>query len=55
MSMRAADAADAEIRMIFSEALPILKFGPYGSMFEDLQLAAAGDGLGFSLVDGGAR
>ena len=50
-----ADAADAEIRMIFSEALPLLKAGRYGTMFEDLQLTAAGDGLGLALVGGGAR
>lgn len=54
MRMRAADAADAEIRLIFSEALPVLQSTPYGTMFEDLQLSAASDGIGFSLVGGGA-
>ncbi len=54
MRMRAANAADAEIRMIFSEALPLLQNGPYGIMFEELKLTAAGDGLGLCLAGGGA-
>ena len=55
LRMRAADSADAEIRGIFAEVLPLLQSTPFGYMFEDMQLTAAGDGLGLSLVDGGAK
>ena len=54
MNMRAADAADAEIRIIFAEALGLLKKSRYAMNFADLSLTAASDGLGMSLVSGGA-
>ena len=56
LTMRAADAADAEIRLGFAEAvLPCLKASRYGDRFQDFELAAAKDGIGRSLSGGGAK
>lgn len=56
LNMRAADAADATIRLGFAEAvLPCLRASRYGDRFEDLELAPAGDGIGRSLRGGGHR
>jgi thymidylate synthase ThyX len=56
LPMRAADAADAEIRLGFAEAaLPCLKASRYGDRFADLTLVAASDGIGRSLAGGGAK
>lgn len=54
--MRASDAADAEIRMIFtSKILPVLRSSRYGEDFDEFELAPASDGIGMSLRDGGAK
>jgi len=55
MRMRASNAADAEIRCVFSQLLPVLKASRYGDRFADLDLAPASDGIGTGLVDGGAK
>lgn len=55
LRMRAADAADAEIRVIFSDVLKVLKGSRYGSEFADMELAPASDGIGMSLKDGGYK
>lgn len=56
LRMRAADAADAEIRLQFAEAvLPCLRASRYGDRFEDLELGPASDGIGRSLKGGGAK
>jgi hypothetical protein len=55
VQMRAADAADAEIRTVISEAVPCLKASRYGDRFADLHLVPASDGMGMSLADGGHR
>lgn len=56
LSMRAADAADATIRLQFAEAvLPCLRASRYGDRFADLELQPAGDGIGRSLKGGGAK
>lgn len=56
LRMRAANAADAEIRNLFSQAiLPVLKASRYGQDFADLETAPASDGLGLCLKDGGAE
>jgi len=53
-NMRAADAADAEIRMIYNHVLLALQESRYGERFKDLSLVPASDGLGLSLKGGGA-
>ena len=53
--MRAADAADAEIREIFVEVLKHLRNSRYGDSFEDLELGPASDGIGLSLIGGGHK
>lgn len=56
LRMRAADAADAEIRLQFAEAvLPCLRASRYADRFADLELQPAGDGIGRSLKGGGAK
>lgn len=56
LRMRAADAADAEIRLGFAEAvLPCLLASRYGDRFRDLELVPASDGIGRSLAGGGAK
>ena len=56
LSMRAADAADAEIRLGFAmAALPELKRSRYGDRFAHLELVPASDGIGMSLKGGGAK
>jgi len=55
LDMRCADAADAEIRLIYNLVLPILKASRYGHFFSHLSMAPASDGLGQALVGGGAR
>ena len=55
LRMRAADAADAEIRVIFAEALVILQKSQYGSYFADFTLAPSSDGIRCSLAGGGAK
>jgi thymidylate synthase ThyX len=54
-SMRAADAADAEIRVVISEAVRCLKASRYGDRFADLVLGPASDGMGEALVGGGHK
>ena len=51
--MRAAEAADAEIRVIAAAALPELKRSRYADRFQDLELEPAGDGMGECLKGGG--
>lgn len=53
--MRAADAADAEIREIFIKALDVLKASRYGDRFKDLEVETSSDRIGFSLVGGGHK
>lgn len=56
LQMRAADAADAEIRLGFAEAvLPCLKASRYGDRFADFELVPASDQIGRSLKGGGHR
>jgi thymidylate synthase (FAD) len=52
--MRAAAAADAEIRFMACQALEACKASRYGDSFSDLTLVEASDGTGFTLSDGGA-
>jgi len=52
--MRAAAAADGEIRYAACKALEACKTTRYGDRFEDLSVTKASDGTGFMLVDGGA-
>lgn len=53
MNMRAAEAADAEIRVVAGEALRELKQSRYRDRFQDLELIAAPDGMGECLKGGG--
>lgn len=53
--MRAADAADAEIRTVYNKVVPILKASKYGDRFSHIAMEPASDGLGMSLVGGGAK
>jgi thymidylate synthase ThyX len=55
LRMRAADAADAEIRVIFGDVLNALKESRYGADFAGFELEPASDGVGMSLVGGGAK
>lgn len=55
LRMRAADAADAEIRTVFNAAVPALKSSAYGDRFADTELEPASDGLGMSLKGGGHK
>lgn len=56
LRLRASDAADAEIRMIFtSKILPVLRSSRYGKDFDEFELGPASDGIGQSLVGGGAK
>jgi thymidylate synthase ThyX len=55
LKMRAANAADAEIRAVFTKALPLLKESRYGKFFEGMELEPAGDGLGEALAGGGHK
>jgi len=52
--MRAAAAADGEIRVAACAALKACKSSRYGDRFSDLNLTEASDGTGFMLSDGGA-
>ena len=52
-NMRAAEAADAEIRVVISEAVEQLKLSRYADSFESLELVEAQDGMGLCLGDGG--
>ena len=52
--MRAAAAADGEIRYAACKALEACKASRYGERFEDLILVEASDGTGLMLADGGA-
>jgi len=52
--MRAAAAADGEIRVAACDALTACKASRYGDRFEDLELTEASDGTGLMLSDGGA-
>lgn len=52
--MRAAGAADGEIRYAACKALEACKASRYGDRFEDLTLVEAGDGTGYMLDGGGA-
>lgn len=55
IQMRASDAADGEIRLVYGSAVPALKQSRYGDRFEDIVLEPASDGLGLSLKGGGAK
>lgn len=56
IEMRAADAADGEIRLGFVEAvLPCLRASRYGDRFNGFELAPAKDGIGRSLAGGGHK
>lgn len=52
--MRAAAAADAEIRFAACEALRVCKESRYGDRFADMELVEASDGTGLMLKGGGA-
>lgn len=53
LKLRGADAADAEIRQGFVEAvLPCLQSSRYGDRFQGIELRPASDGIGKSLVLG---
>lgn len=52
--MRAAAAADGEIRVAACAALGAMKGSRYGDRFSDLMLVEAGDGTGLMLAGGGA-
>ena len=52
--MRAADAADGEIRFLFQKIIEALRTSRYADSFADIQLAPSGDGIGMSLIGGGA-
>jgi len=52
--MRAAQAADGEIRVAACQALAACKESQYGDSFADLQLVEADDGTGLMLAGGGA-
>jgi thymidylate synthase ThyX len=53
--MRAADAADAEIRVVIADAVECLKGSRYGHHFADLHLVPASDGMGKALAGGGHK
>jgi thymidylate synthase ThyX len=53
--MRCAGAADAEIRNLFVELIPLLKSTRYGSEFANYELEPASDTIGMALVGGGAK
>lgn len=55
INMRAADAADAEIREVISEAVPVLQVCRYGDRFADMVLVPASDGMGMALRGGGHK
>lgn len=56
LRLRASDAADAEIRLIFtSKILPVLRTSRYGADFTEFVLGPAKDGIGESLIGGGAK
>lgn len=54
LRMRAAQAADGEIRVAACAALGAIKKSRYGDRLSDLELVEAGDGTGLMLSDGGA-
>jgi thymidylate synthase ThyX len=51
LSMRASDAADAEIREWACKAIPELKRSQYGDRFDGIELRESSDGLGQSMVE----
>jgi thymidylate synthase ThyX len=53
--MRAADAADGEIRFLFQKIIEVLRTSRYADSFTDIQLSPSGDGVGMSLTGGGAE
>lgn len=55
LRMRLADAADAEIRAVFALALEELKRSRYGDRFAEFSTGPAKDGIGVSLIGGGAK
>ena len=55
LKMRAANAADAEIREVFTKALPLLKGSRYGKFFDGMELEPASDGLSMALAGGGHK
>lgn len=55
LRMRLSDAADAEIRDVFALALEELKRSRYGDRFQEFLTAPAKDGIGVSLIGGGAK
>lgn len=53
---RASNAADAEIRCIFSQKIiPVLRSSRYGQDFADIELEPASDGIGMVLKGGGQK
>jgi len=54
VKMRAANAADGEIRYCFQKIVEALKSSRYADSFVDIRLTPASDGIGSSLDDGGA-
>ncbi len=53
LEMRCANMSDAEIRLVYNYALPVLKACRYGDRFQEFELEPAIDGIGFCLVGGG--
>jgi thymidylate synthase ThyX len=54
VKMRAADAADGEIRFCFQKIIEALRTSRYADSFVGIQLAPSVDGIGMSLTGGGA-
>ncbi len=53
---RASNAADAEIRLEFAEAvIPCLRASRYGDRFAHIELEQASDGIGRCLAGGGNK
>lgn len=55
MGMRCSDPADAEIRLIYNDALPILQGSRFADRFADIRLEDAKDGLGKVAVFKGSQ
>jgi thymidylate synthase ThyX len=55
LAMRCANMSDAEIRLIYNYALPVLQGCRYGDRFSEFELEPALDGIGFCLAGGGHR
>jgi thymidylate synthase ThyX len=53
LEMRCANMSDAEIRLVYNYALPVLQTCRYGDRFAEFELEPAIDGIGFCLTGGG--